>query len=788
MAKNNKIKVIIEADSKRYEMAVDKVSGKTKRLGKDVKKSAGNMRHFAGTLKLAGAVMAGMGVAKLSQQILESGLALERVARTLKFATGSAEQGAQAFDYLRKMSNELGLDLLSTADSFAKFSAAAKGSDLEHEVGNIFTGVSTAVSALGLSADAARGVFRALEQMVSKGNVQAEELRGQLGERLPGALKLSATALGVTTQQLNKMLDKGEVLAVDLLPKLGQLLRSEFGDASIESSKQGQAAINRLSTAWDVFTAKLYDSDAFSYAGNKLASSLNFISGEETFVNIKQTTKALDELHAQIKRINATDYEIKNTKVGHARRNFSQVKEKNRITQSLKQQILELEQDLQLARQASSDIDELDTAAQTINDKIAKAEEKLLNTGAKKSANPHGRANNPYDKIQRQIESYKKALNAINVSIDKADNLDTKKFIESGIAGFSKEEAARIIAITHISKANEKIKTDFIYTEIEKRRATLNADFEKRTALAKQHHAIDSQEYQNYLSNYRLAHQQLADDEVHINREAQKKKINDARKAQEVILREARDAQSGITRATKDYYDSATDSATQYENLTTNALNGIEDAFIKLFTTGKLEAKDFFNSVAADIARMYTQQKITGPLAKALGLNVSSGGASSGGFLDGLLGNFFGGSSTSSGGSIVPSGGVNGGYWDMAHTGGIVGHTSIKSNYLPASVFNNAPRYYGGGVAGLASDEVPTILQRGEGVFTAKQMQALAPVSPVNTTNNSTKGDTVINVTYAPNLSSLDPSTAAQVIAQNAPLVVGIVRQAFNRSGQEVSL
>jgi tape measure domain-containing protein len=49
-----------------------------------------------------------------------------------------------------------------------------------------------------------RGIFKALEQMLSKGNVQAEELRGQLGERLPGAIYFSAKALGVTTRELNK--------------------------------------------------------------------------------------------------------------------------------------------------------------------------------------------------------------------------------------------------------------------------------------------------------------------------------------------------------------------------------------------------------------------------------------------------------------------------------------------------------------------------------------------------------------------------------------------------------
>jgi hypothetical protein len=55
---------------------------------------------------------------------------------------------------------------------------------------------------------------------------------------------------------------------------------------------------------------------------------------------------------------------------------------------------------------------------------------------------------------------------------------------------------------------------------------------------------------------------------------------------------------------------------------------------------------------------------------------------------------------------------------------------------VPASTFLGAPKFHQGGIA---SNEVPAILQRGEGVFTAKQMRALgsgksANSSPINIT------------------------------------------------------
>lgn len=49
-------------------------------------------------------------------------------------------------------------------------------------------------------------------------------------------------------------------------------------------------------------------------------------------------------------------------------------------------------------------------------------------------------------------------------------------------------------------------------------------------------------------------------------------------------------------------------------------------------------------------------------------------------------------------------------------------------------------------------------------------------------------GGTNITVHYSPQVNALDPKTAAIVIAENAPMVVGIIRQAFNRNGQSVSI
>lgn len=95
-----------------------------------------------------------------------------------------------------------------------------------------------------------------------------------------------------------------------------------------------------------------------------------------------------------------------------------------------------------------------------------------------------------------------------------------------------------------------------------------------------------------------------------------------------------------------------------------------------------------------------------------------------------LLGSLFGGATaTTSTGVAVGSSSVaagsgytfSGANSFVLHSGGIVGVDSAPTRSVSSDMFAGAPRYHSGGMAG----EVPAILQRGEGVFTPAQMQAL---------------------------------------------------------------
>ena len=244
----NETRIVVNRTQEQMGRDVHRVNRK---MTDDVEKGQQRIRqatqqttHSFANLKNA---MLGLGAGIAIRSLGQAQLQFERIDATLQASAGSAAGAREEWQFLRTEADRLGLQLSSTALAYSRLSAAAKGTELEGQATReIFLSVAQAATAMGLSISDTEGILRALEQMISKGNVQAEELRGQLGERLPGAFQLAAKAMGVTTQELNKMLDNGEVLASDLLPRLAKELNNAYGAQASMMTNKLQANLNRL--------------------------------------------------------------------------------------------------------------------------------------------------------------------------------------------------------------------------------------------------------------------------------------------------------------------------------------------------------------------------------------------------------------------------------------------------------------------------------------------------------------------------------------------------------------
>lgn len=162
---------------------------------------------------------------------------------------------AKEWDYLQGQAKRLGFAFQPLALSYSKFSIAAKSNNLTlQESRFIFEKFAEGARVAKLSTDDFEGALKAVEQMLSKGQIQAEELRGQLADRLPAAMGLMARAYGGSMADLNKAMEKGEVSAeyvIDLAREVGK----EFGPSLERATKSFDAANGNLQTS--IFNFKL---------------------------------------------------------------------------------------------------------------------------------------------------------------------------------------------------------------------------------------------------------------------------------------------------------------------------------------------------------------------------------------------------------------------------------------------------------------------------------------------------------------------------------------------------
>jgi tape measure domain-containing protein len=190
----------------------------------------------------------------VAQAFINANVEAEKFTRTLTLLKGSSTAAAEEFEYVKRISNELGLEISVTAGAYASLTAATNGTNLQGEATRtIFEAVSRAMAALGRSSDETSGAFLAITQIVSKGRVSLEELNGQLGERLPGALQIAARGLGLTTEELIKLVETGGLTATQFLPAFASELNKTFGSADFDGYTANLARLkNSLNEAFVV--------------------------------------------------------------------------------------------------------------------------------------------------------------------------------------------------------------------------------------------------------------------------------------------------------------------------------------------------------------------------------------------------------------------------------------------------------------------------------------------------------------------------------------------------------
>ncbi len=174
-------------------------------------------------------------------------LALQR--KALGLVIGDTNKFNKSQEFLLKTSRKLAIPQDVITRQFTSLTASVVGAGQSVEdAEKVFLSIASGIRGTGGSLEDMKAAMRATSQVFSKGKVSAEELRQQLGERLPGAFTLFADSMDMTPAQLDKALEQGKVTLDDFMKFAAKLFETYGVNAEILA--QGpEAAGDRLKTA-----------------------------------------------------------------------------------------------------------------------------------------------------------------------------------------------------------------------------------------------------------------------------------------------------------------------------------------------------------------------------------------------------------------------------------------------------------------------------------------------------------------------------------------------------------
>ncbi len=177
----------------------------------------------------------------------------------LKGVSGGTAQYERAMRAVAGVMRDFNVPQLEATQGMTKLTAAVVGAG--GKVGDaelVFRNITAAIKATGGSAADVEGSLTALSQVFSKGKVSAEELQGQLGERLAGAVTMFAEATGRSLPQLSEDLQAGVVDLNDLM-KFVVSLGDKYADAALKMGKSSADAGERLKTTFSEVRKQIGD-------------------------------------------------------------------------------------------------------------------------------------------------------------------------------------------------------------------------------------------------------------------------------------------------------------------------------------------------------------------------------------------------------------------------------------------------------------------------------------------------------------------------------------------------
>lgn len=270
-----------DALMRRFGQTVDRTAAHMNRMERSTGGFLARLRDIAIVGHVVQSIIQQISAVMLSwqRQILSTAGEIERLTKLMEGMSTAADdlkRSAEAtsnVDFIFKMAREAPFQVRQLADSFVKL----KSMGIDPTNGSLQSLVD-AVARFGGDSNILHRASIAIQQMAGKGVISMEELRQQLGEAIPNAIRLMAQAMGMSIGDLIAEISKGRVEAKSALERLFNEFEMQMGGSAKRMMETWSGLTQRMITEWDLFKNAVANTEV-TIEGGKTTTYLREMKG-----------------------------------------------------------------------------------------------------------------------------------------------------------------------------------------------------------------------------------------------------------------------------------------------------------------------------------------------------------------------------------------------------------------------------------------------------------------------------------------------------------------------------
>lgn len=291
------IKIVLEVKDGDFHVKMTKAGKAVKEFGRDLSSTANSVKRMERsvtgfipkirdifvTVSMAKGAIQNMRQALFGWQsvIVTSNAEIERMTMLMRGLSQETDlaakqlQAASDVKFVFDLGKRAPFEVKTLTDSFVKFRSVG----LDPTNGSLQS-LTDAVASFGGNSHIMHRASVAIQQMAGKGVISMEELRQQLGEAVPNAMRVMAQSVGLSIKDLVDQISKGGVQSEEALGKMFKEFEMQMGGSADRMMTTFSGMSQRLVTEWELFKISIGNAGYFDEVKDALSDVVDLLGSD----------------------------------------------------------------------------------------------------------------------------------------------------------------------------------------------------------------------------------------------------------------------------------------------------------------------------------------------------------------------------------------------------------------------------------------------------------------------------------------------------------------------------